>query len=158
MTDPIQKTLHVPLRPQKAFELFTENLDQWWPTESHSLSAADGELPKQVKVDKHEGGHITETKHDGDTGRWGTITKWDEGRAFGISWYVGRSEDEATDLEVLFIPTDMGTRIELTHSGFERLGNEAVAMHGNYLKGWEFVLTERFGQFCFRMKVDLSTA
>lgn len=158
MTNPIQKTLHVPLRPQTAFDLFTENLAQWWPSESHSLSAGEGAIPNDVQVDRYEGGHITETKHDGETGRWGTITKWDEGRAIGISWYVGRSEDEATDLEVVFTPTDMGTRIELTHSGFDRLGDAAVAMHGNYEKGWDFVLTERFGQYCFRKKVELSKA
>lgn len=157
MTDPIKKTLHVPLRPQKAFELFTEHLDDWWPTHSHSLSAGDGEKPQNVMVDRREGGYITETKHDGDTGRWGTITKWDEGRAIGISWYVGRDEAEATDLDVVFTPTDMGTRIELTHGGFHRLGEAATAMHGNYDKGWDHVLTECFGQHCFRQKVALSS-
>jgi len=157
MTDPIQKTLHVPLRPQKAFNLFTKNLKDWWPIESHSLSAGEGEIPQQINLDRHEGGYITETKHDGGTSRWGTITKWDEGRAIGISWYVGRTEDEATDLDVVFTPTDMGTRIELTHSGFERLGEVATAMHENYFKGWDFVLTECFGQYCFRQKVALST-
>lgn len=157
MTDPIEKTLHVPLRPTTAFDLFTEQLDKWWPTDSHSLSAGDGDIPEKVDVDKFEGGHITETKPDGETGRWGTITRWEPGRALGVSWYVGRDESEATDLTVIFTPTDTGTRVELTHGGFDRLGEVATAMHGNYTKGWDFVLTERFGQFCFRQKVVMST-
>jgi len=148
MTQPIEKTLNVPLRPKQAFDLFTKNLDKWWPLDSHSLSAGDGELPKSVDVETREGGYITETKHDGTTGRWATITKWDEGRALGVSWYVGRSEGEATDLEVIFIPTNTGTRIELTHSGFDRLGDAATATAGNYQTGWDFVLAECFGRYC----------
>ncbi len=158
MTQPIEKTLNVPLRPKQAFDLFTKNLHKWWPLESHSLSAGDGELPKSVDVETREGGYITETKHDGKTGRWATITKWDEGRALGVSWYVGRSEEEATDLEVIFISTDTGTRIELTHSGFDRLGDAATAMAGNYQTGWDFVLVESFGRYCLAQIAAVSTA
>ena len=155
MTDPIKKTLHVPLRPKTAFELFTERLDEWWPTDSHSLSAGDGDIPKAVKVDKKEGGYIIETKAGGETGRWGTITRWEPGRAIGVSWYVGRDESEATDLTVVFTPTDLGTMIELTHDGFDKLGEVATAMHGNYTHGWDYVLNERFGSFCSHQQVSL---
>jgi hypothetical protein len=156
VTDPIRKTLHVPLRPKTAFELFTENLDAWWPTDSHSLSAGDGEVPQDVKIDKKVGGHITETKADGEQGRWGTITRWEPGRAVGVSWYVGRDESEATDVTVVFTPTDTGTMVELTHDGFERLGDVAVAMHGNYTKGWDYVLIGKFGQFCSEHKLVIN--
>lgn len=152
MTDPIKKTLHVPLRPKTAFELFTDRLDEWWPIDSHSLSAGEGDIPKAVKVEKRKGGHIVETKADGESGRWGTITRWEPGRAVGVSWYVGRDESETTDLTVIFTPTDTGTRVELTHEGFDRLGDAATAMHGNYTQGWDFVLIEKFGAFCARQK------
>ncbi len=158
MTDPIQKTLHIPLRPKTAFDLFTNNLDKWWPTESHSLSAGEGETPNSVTVERHTGGHIVEEKHNGEVAKWGTITKWDDGRSLSVSWYVGRDQEEATDLEVVFIPTDMGTRVQLTHSGFDRLGKDAVAMLENYTKGWDLVLTERFGTYCLRQKVTMSQA
>ena len=148
MTQPIEKTLNVPLRPQQAFDLFTKNLDKWWPLESHSLSAGEGELPKSVNVDRRKGGYVTETRQDGTEGRWATITKWDAGRALSLSWYVGRSEEEATDLEVVFIPTDTGTRIELTHSGFERLADAATAMAQNYKTGWDLVFVKHFGDYC----------
>ncbi len=145
MTEAIQKILNVPMRPKDAFALFTDHLANWWPTESHSLSAADGELPKDVKVEQREGGHIIETKADGETGRWGTITRWEPGNALGVSWYVGRPEDEATDLLIVFTPTDTGTRIELTHDGFDRLADKS--MHENYNKGWDLVLITRFGGY-----------
>ena len=146
MTKPIEKTVNVPLRPQEAFALFTRNLADWWPTESHSLSAYDGDLPQDVKVDEKEGGYIVETKPSGETGRWGTITRWEPGSALGVSWYVGRPEDQATDLLVVFTPTDTGTRVDLTHSGFDRLA-ETAALHANYENGWDLVFVMRYGNF-----------
>lgn len=148
MTDPIEKTLTVPLRPAEAFDLFTDHLQDWWPMDSHSLSAADGELPAAVTVEPHTGGQIIERKADGTTAPWGRVTTWDPGRAFGVSWHVGRDEAEATDLLVVFVPTDLGTRVELTHSGFDRLGAQATAMAENYMTGWDLVLGQCFGGFC----------
>lgn len=148
MTDPIQKTLTVPLRPDQAFRLFTDNLQAWWPVDTHSLSAGDGDLPKKVTVDPRAGGFVTETKPDGETGRWATVTRWEPGHALGLSWYVGRPTEEATDLLVVFTPVQTGTRVDLTHSGFDRLGETAMAMHGNYQHGWDHVLVSCFGQFC----------
>ena len=148
MTDPIRKSLHVPLRPKEAFTLFTKNLADWWPVDSHSLSAGDGEVPKDVSVDPQVGGYITETKADGETGRWGTITTWAPGQTLGISWYVGRGEDEATEITVVFTPTDTGTRVDLTHDGFDHLGAAATTMSGQYDVGWDHVLIHCFGTYC----------
>ena len=147
MTDPIEKTLTVPLRPQDAFDLFTDHLQDWWPLDSHSLSAADGDLPQDVTVDPREGGHITETRPDGVTGRWGTITEWAPGHALGISWHVGRDPSEATDLYIRFTPVEDGTRVDLTHGGFDRLAG-AETMRANYLSGWEHVLGRCYGTYC----------
>lgn len=157
MTDPINKTLHVPLRPDAAFDLFTAKLADWWPTDTHSLSAVDGALPQDVEVEKRVGGHIIETKPDGETGRWGTITHWDQGRAIGISWYVGCDEDEATEVTVVFTPTDTGTRVDLTHGGFDRLGATAIAGRARYQVGWDYVLLDRFARFCAERSKLIST-
>ena len=148
MTDPIKKTVTVPLQPDAAFDLFTDKLGDWWPVETHSISGSSGKLPKNVKVDKRKGGHITETTADGAPARWATITRWEPGHAFGLSWYVGRDETEATDIMVVFTPVDTGTRVDLVHGGFERLGNTASAQHQNYLTGWDIVFSERYAAFC----------
>ena len=39
MIDPIEKTLVVPLTPDRAFDLFTNRMASWWPLDKHSLSA-----------------------------------------------------------------------------------------------------------------------
>lgn len=148
MTDPVKKTITVPLRPEQAFSLFTDDLAKWWPVDSHSVSAAKGDLPRDVKVDRHAGGHITETKADGEPARWGTITNWEPGKSLGISWYVGRDEAEATDIMVVFTPVDTGTRVDLTHDGFDRLGDAATAMRDQYDPGWTMVLGGCFAGYC----------
>lgn len=147
-TEPIIKDLHVPLRPKDAFRLFTEDLAAWWPVDSHSLSAAHGELPRDVTVEPRIGGQIIETTHKGDPAPWARVTRWEPGSAFGARWHVGRDEDEATDLLVVFTPTDTGTRIVLTHSGFDALGDVATAIHGQYQTGWDLVLVRCFGRYC----------
>lgn len=148
MTDPIHKSIDVPLTPNQAFDLFTDKLDKWWPTESHSLSAANGNHPRSVTVEKHVGGHIIEQKSDGKTANWGTITRWQPGKSVGISWYVGRPQNEATDVFVTFTPIDTGTRVDLTHGGFERLGTTAMSLHDNYNNGWNLVFGQCFLGFC----------
>lgn len=148
MTDPIKKTVTVPLRPDAAFTLFTDRMGDWWPVETHSVSGSAGKKPKAVKVDKKKGGHITETKADGEPARWATITRWEPGRAFGLSWYVGRSEAEATDIMVTFTPVDTGTRVELVHDGFDRLGETAMSQHLNYKSGWDLVFVEKYVTYC----------
>lgn len=148
MTDPIRKTVTVPLRPDEAFDVFTRDLFHWWPMDTHSLSAAKGALPTAVTVEPREGGQIMETLPDGSTAPWGRVTTWDRGRAFGVLWHVGRDEAQATDLDLVFTPTDTGTRVDLTHGGFDRLGKEATAMAENYTTGWDHVLGACYGGHC----------
>ncbi len=137
-TDPIRKSLTVPLRPADAFRLFTEGFGDWWPGASHSVSAAKGGKPREIRVTPHKGGHITEVKADGEPARWATITVFEPGRRLAFDWYVGRSEEDATQVEVTFTPVDSGTRVDLTHDGFNRLGE--VALAGDYAAAWGFVL------------------
>jgi hypothetical protein len=46
----------------------------------------------------------------------------------------------ATDLEVRFSPEGDGTRVELTHGGWERYGDRADESFGSYNSGWDTVL------------------
>jgi uncharacterized protein YndB with AHSA1/START domain len=134
----IRKSLTVPIRPADAFRLFTEGFGDWWPGASHSVSAAKGAKPREIRVTPREGGHITEVKADGELARWATITVFEPGRRLAFDWYLGRNEEDATQVEVTFTPVDTGTRVELTHDGFDRLGEVAVAV--DYAVAWDFVL------------------
>lgn len=141
---PIEKSTRVPLDKNSAFNLFTQGIDRWWPVKSHSLSGEDA----TVEVEPREGGKIFETTPDGDTHDWATITTWEPGDRLAFDWYVGRDPAEATQVEVTFTPEGDGTRVDLTHQGFEALGTEATAQHKGYRTGWDHVFYDCFGGAC----------
>ncbi|MBI1416479.1 MAG: hypothetical protein GC146_04575 [Limimaricola sp.] len=112
MTAAIRKTVTVPLRPDAAFDLFTKGLDTWWP------KAANGDRrPRKLRLDPRKGGHLTETRADGETARWATVTRWEPGRNLSLAWVHGGDADEASEVVVVFTPVDDGTRVDLTHAG-----------------------------------------
>ncbi|WP_108816141.1 SRPBCC domain-containing protein [Loktanella sp. Alg231-35] len=136
MNDPIHKSLTVPLTAAEAFALFTDDIDTWWPKASHSVK---GERSK-LTFPTHKGGEIIETDEDGETAVWGKLIAYDPGKYLAISWFPGRNEKDATVVTVTFTQTADGTLCELTHGGFDILGDTADAVSTSYLKGWDMVL------------------
>ncbi|WP_373356701.1 SRPBCC domain-containing protein [Pseudoroseicyclus sp. CXY001] len=137
---PVERSVHVPLRPKEAFRLFTERMEEWWPLETHSIAAGREEEPAGLTVEPREGGRIFETAPDGTEAAWGRIRDWQPGARLGITWHVGRDEAEATEVTVTFTPTDQGTMVHLVHDGWEALGGAATAIQAGYGPGWELVL------------------
>lgn len=149
MIEPVRKSVHVPLEPGQAFTLFTDRIADWWPLGTHSLSAH--RLKKSssgLTVEPRVGGHILEECADGETRPWATITAWEPGKRVAFSWYVGRPETEATVVNILFEPAEGGTRLELTHSRFGVLGEDAQSNRDGYNQGWVGVLSENFAGHC----------
>jgi hypothetical protein len=46
----------------------------------------------------------------------------------------------ASEVEVLFSPDGAGTRVDLTHRGFDRHGDGAQAYRGGMAVGWQQLL------------------
>ncbi|MFG5383489.1 SRPBCC family protein [Yoonia sp. R2-816] len=148
MNDPINKSVTVPLTPAEAFALFTDGIDKWWPGQTHSVSASQKKTPKKVHFDTHKDGKITELTEDGETHIWGTILAYDPGKYLAFTWFPGKTEDEATVVTVSFQQTETGTQCDLTHGGFDILGDLADAVSTSYLTGWDLVL----GSYCTAAK------
>jgi DNA-binding transcriptional ArsR family regulator/uncharacterized protein YndB with AHSA1/START domain len=144
MTDPVVKTVTLPVSPARAFEMFTAEIAAWWPLDSHSLSAGAGKVARHVAIDPRAGGAITETLHDGTTAPWGHVTDWAPGLRLGIAWHVGRPATEATSIAITFLAVDAGTRVTLVHSGWEVLGDAAGTVRNGYQTGWDRVLCTCF--------------
>jgi uncharacterized protein YndB with AHSA1/START domain len=140
MNDPINKSITVPLTPAEAFTLFTSGIDKWWPGASHSVSAAKNKAPRKIGFDTHKDGCITEVTDDGKTEIWGTILAYDPGKYLAFTWHPGKSADEATVVTLAFTATENGTRCDLSHGGFDILGDLADAVSTSYLRGWDVVL------------------
>ncbi|MEJ8559993.1 SRPBCC domain-containing protein [Yoonia sp. GPGPB17] len=136
MNDPIEKTLTVPLNPAKAFDLFTSDIDTWWPKATHSVTGAKA----KVTFPTHKDGEIVEESADGTRTIWGKLIAYEPGAYLAFTWHPGRTEKEATVVTVTFTKTDEGTRCDLTHGGFDILGDTADAVSTSYLHGWDMVL------------------
>lgn len=146
--NPIRKTLDVALPPEAAFEAFIHRIGDWWPLDTHSLSANEGRVAAGVTVEPKVGGRIAEMRHDGATAEWATVTEWEPGRRIVLDWYVGRDPNTASWIEVIFEPRDGGTRVSLTHAGFENQGPAGSATAARYDEGWDLVLGDSFRRFC----------
>lgn len=137
---PVRHRVRVALSAPQAFELFTADLARWWPMATHSCS---GDKAARVHFEPRVGGSVRERGGDGREHVWGRITRWDAPRAFAMTWHPGRGEDEATVLEVSFVPAGEGAcEVQVLHSGWER--RDAAAREG-YERGWPQVLASLAG-------------
>ncbi len=130
MIPPIEKELVVPTTPDRAFRIFWEEMGQWWPLASHSISGMNGTPATGVAVEPRLGGTIAEIAADGSLCPWGVITEWQEGAALAFTWQLNRPESEATRVRITFSASDAGTRVRLVHSGWEARGESAAEARG----------------------------
>jgi uncharacterized protein YndB with AHSA1/START domain len=133
----LRKSIVVACSVEHAFRVFTERTGEWWPFAGHSLFDEGSET---VVFEPRVGGRVAERAKSGEEGVWGTVTAWDPPHGFGMTWHPGRDEETAQDLEVRFSAEGDGTRVDLVHTGWERLGNRMAEISGHYDEGWDFVL------------------
>jgi uncharacterized protein YndB with AHSA1/START domain len=137
---PVIKTVTYAGSPEDAFDRFTLDIGRWWPLATHSLGKSDNAL--SVGFERLEaGGALVEQCRSGDRYVWGSITDIRRPRLVSFTWHVGRSQDAAQLIEVTFDPNEDGTtKVTLTHSGWERLGDGALEAQQSYNTGWDPVL------------------
>ncbi|MEO9821843.1 MAG: SRPBCC domain-containing protein [Paracoccaceae bacterium] len=136
----IRKSLSVPLRQDRAFRLFTDGLADWWPVESHSISAGQSKRPQKLTIESKLNGRIIETLEDGSTTVWGHFSAWTPPESLVLQWYVGRTSDQATRVSVEFQARGDETLVTLVHDGFEIFGDDGTDMWSQYQNGWDPVL------------------
>jgi DNA-binding transcriptional ArsR family regulator/uncharacterized protein YndB with AHSA1/START domain len=139
MTDElaVRKSIVVACPVEHAFRIFTEQMGDWWPFEGHSLF---DEKAETVVFEPRAGGRVYERTADGEEGLWGTLIGWNPPRGFRMTWHPGRDEETAQELELRFSAEGEGTRVELVHTGWERLGDRMAEIGGHYDEGWDVVL------------------
>jgi uncharacterized protein YndB with AHSA1/START domain len=81
----VRKTIVVNADIQRAFEVFTQNMGQWWPKDHH----IGGSPIVAVVVEPRNGGRWYEKDEDGSECDWGTVLRWDPPNAVTFSWHRG---------------------------------------------------------------------
>lgn len=148
MIEPVIKSIHVPCSPEIAFRIFTKDFGKWWPFESHSMTGEVGQPRPKIYLEPVQGGAIVEIDRDGTRHIWGAVRQIEVNKSLAIDWHVGRGADEATLLEIEFEADGTGTRVTLTHSGWEVLGKDGSDMRGGYHSGWVLVFETCFADAC----------
>jgi len=133
----VRKTVHVSCPPARAFELFTSGIAAWWPLCTHSLGE---ERAVSCAFEARPGGRIYETWDDGSEREWGTVRVCEPPTLLVYDWQPNPDRPAATEVKVRFAADGAGTRVELLHRGWERLGAEGGGVRESYESGWEVVL------------------
>ena len=121
---PITGTLTVSVSIEKAFEVFTTNINSWWPHEYHIGQAEVAE----VILESHEGGRWYERGVDGTECDWGRVLAWDPPDRLLFTWQINGmwqfdpDPEHASEIEARFRPDGPEqTVVEVKHRHFERL-------------------------------------
>lgn len=121
----VQTSVVVSASQERAFSVFTEGIESWWPPDHHILQ---GELAEMV-FEPHVGGAVYDRATDGTECRWGRVLAYEPPHRFVITWNINlqwQLEDDpakVSEIEVTFLPeSETTTRVELTHRHLDRHG------------------------------------
>ena len=134
---PVVREVAVPVGPDMAFRRFTTEIQRWWPRQTHSVSR---DACREVVMEEGEGGRVFERNDEGEEVPWGVIVTWEPPTKLVFTWHPGRGEETAQEVEVRFRAVDEGCSVTVVHSGWEKFGERAEEVRGQYQEGWEPVL------------------
>jgi len=130
---PVRKNVRVRANAARAFKVFTEGLDTWWPRTHHAGSS----LMTKAVIEGRVGGRVYSAQVDGTDWQWGQILAWEPPVRFVMAWQLTpqwKIEPDlarCSELEVTFTPfADGSTLVELEHRNFERHGEGGANMRG----------------------------
>jgi uncharacterized protein YndB with AHSA1/START domain len=144
----VSKTVTVNAPIEKAFRVFTEGFDTWWPR-GHHIGKAD---LKQAVIEGKEGGRWYEVGVDGNECDWGRVLAWDPPTRLVLAWQLSASweydPELLTEVEVRFEAEGPSlTRVQLEHRNLDRYGDAREEMLSQFDSdgGWSGLL-ERYAQ------------
>lgn len=137
MIAPLELSAVVQCDAAHAFAVFTASTSMWWPV-SHSESRQPG---LSVMFEPRTGGRIFERSPDGTEFEWGEITLWDPPKRLAYLWHLGVDRSLATQVRIEFVPlTADSTRLKITHSGWDGLGDLGPPRRDRNQRGWDGLL------------------
>lgn len=144
-TPPIYGKVTVGVPVERAFHVFTDSFNSWWPPEFH---IGEAEVAEAI-LEPREGGRWFERGVDGSECDWGRVLTWEPPHRLVVTWQINGQwqfdpdPDHASEIEVRFIADGPEqTTIDLEHRLLERLVGgqaiyEAITSQGG---GWSTIL------------------
>jgi uncharacterized protein YndB with AHSA1/START domain len=136
--DQVTVSVSVAVDQTAAFEIFTREIDLWW---RRSPRFRFGRQPGCLSFELEAGGRLFES-FPSESGTYvrevGRVTVWEPPSRLVFNWRnVNFADDESTEVEVLFQPTQTGTTVTVRHRGWATLRPDHPARHG--LQGADFI-------------------
>ena len=137
MIEPLHLSFDVACSVEHAFAVWTSGIGGWWPAD-HTVSCEAGLI---VVLEAGAGGRIYERTRAGVEHDWGEVTVWEPPTRLAYLWHLRRDRADATEVEIRFVSQgESGTRIEIDHRGWERLGAGGQDWRNRNRAGWETLL------------------
>jgi uncharacterized protein YndB with AHSA1/START domain len=132
---------------ERAFRVFTDSFNTWWPPEYHIGQA---EIAEAI-LEPREGGRWYERGVDGSECDWGRVLAWEPPHRLVLTWQINGEwqydpdPERASEVEVRFTADGPDrTTVELEHRHLDRLvGGQAMREAIGGAGGWTSVL-ERY--------------
>lgn len=149
---PVQQSVHVDCPIEDAFRLFTEEFAEWWPLSLYSATGAESD---RCALEAWVGGRVYERTRAGEEYEWGSVTVWDPPRRVEFTWHPGERTDDRQTVRVEFQVEADGTRVTLTHAGWQQAGTAVCEADGQHIPAGGAMLA-RFAEFVCRQMLVLA--
>src|SRR3954453_21249557 len=140
----VHQSIVVEASQERAFEVFTSRLTDWWPLEPPVMG---GTPAVAAVIEPRAGGRWYERSADGRESDWGRVLTWEPPSRVVLSWQIsadGQADTSIdTEVEVRFTAEDdRRTRVDLEHRGLEAFGPRAQEMRDTFESGggWPMLL------------------
>jgi len=129
---PVTAEIDLPVDPATVYRLYVTR-----PGRRHPADGLSG-APAEIVYEPFSGGRWYERGRDGREFEWGRVLEWDPPHRLVLAWMVGASTGVwafdpdpacASRVEITFEPCAAGTRVRVTHTGFEAHGSGAASIH-----------------------------
>jgi len=130
----IRKSITVARPADAAFRTFMD-IGSWWPR-THSYDTARA---KDIVLEARAGGRFYERYADGEEFVIGRVVAYDPPRRVVFTWQ-GPDMEQPTEVEVTFHADGAGTRVDLVHSGWDRVGTKIKHGPAEFSRGWDQVI------------------
>lgn len=130
----IHKTVTIARPVEAAFRVFM-NMRAWWPR-THSYHR---DRVEEIGLENRVGGRFYERHTDGGEFVIGRVVAYEPPRRVVFTWQ-GPDMAQPTEVAVTFHPDGNGTRVELVHGGWDRVGTKIEHGTDEFSRGWDTVL------------------
>jgi hypothetical protein len=101
----IEKSVILPLGPAAAFDLFTQKISLWWPSERRHTKDSGSEIFLFAS------GRFYERARDGQEVELGCARYWDRPQRILLEFFIATGPERPTEVEIVFTQRGLGTEV-----------------------------------------------